>query len=151
MSKNAAAAAAQIVRLVVPAGKATAAPPVGPALGARGVKSIDFVKDFNARTANLTPGTPTPVLITIQPDRTFTFVTKSPPTSYLIKQAAGIELGSGETGRPNVAPAGTLSLKHVYEIAKIKQRDDSLKGVELESIARSVIGSCKSAGVAVVP
>ncbi|GAA5844320.1 hypothetical protein JCM3766R1_002909 [Sporobolomyces carnicolor] len=151
MSKNAAAAAAQIVRLVVPAGKATAAPPVGPALGARGVKSIDFVKDFNARTANLTPGTPTPVLITIQPDRTFTFVTKSPPTSYLIKQAAGIELGSGETGRPNVAPAGTLSLKHVYEIARIKQRDESLRGVELESIARSVIGSCKSAGVAVVP
>ncbi|GAA5925183.1 mitochondrial 54S ribosomal protein uL11m MRPL19 [Sporobolomyces koalae] len=151
MSKNAAAGAAQIVRLVVPAGKATAAPPVGPALGARGVKSIDFVKDFNARTSNLAPGTPTPVLITIQPDRTFTFVTKSPPTSYLIKQAAGIELGSGETGRPNVAPAGTLSLKHVYEIAKIKQRDESLKGVELESIARSVIGSCKSAGVAVVP
>lgn len=140
------------------------------------MKSIDFVKDFNgsfsllltllslsqsnadslslaliARTSNLTPGTPTPVLITIQPDRTFTFVTKSPPTSYLIKQAAGIELGSGETGRPNVAPAGTLSLKHVYEIAKIKQRDESLKGVDLESIARSVVGSCKSAGVAVVP
>jgi len=104
-----------------------------------------------ARTSNLTPGTPTPVLITIQPDRTFTFITKSPPTSYLIKQAAGIELGSGETGRPNVAPVGTLSLKHVYEIAKIKQRDESLKGVELESIAKSVIGSCKSAGVEVVP
>ncbi|GAA5894112.1 mitochondrial 54S ribosomal protein uL11m MRPL19 [Sporobolomyces salmoneus] len=151
MSKNAAAGAAQIVRLVVPAGKATAAPPVGPALGARGVKSIDFVKDFNARTANLTPGTPTPVLITIQPDRTFTFITKSPPTSYLIKQAAGVELGSGETGRPNVPPAGTLSLKHVYEIARIKQRDESLKGVGLESIARSVVGSCKSAGVEVVP
>ncbi|GAA6063581.1 hypothetical protein JCM10212_000185 [Sporobolomyces blumeae] len=151
MSKGAAQAAAQLVRLVVPAGKATAAPPVGPALGARGVKSIDFVKEFNARTANLAPGTPTPVTITIQPDRTFTFVTKSPPTSYLIKQAAGIELGSGETGRPNAAPAGTISVKHVWEIAKIKQRDEALKAVELESIARSVVGSCKSAGVEVVP
>ncbi|BGP16228.1 hypothetical protein JCM10213_007607 [Rhodosporidiobolus nylandii] len=150
MSK-AAAQAAQIVRLIAPAGKATAAPPVGPALGARGVKSIDFVKDFNARTASLTPGTPTPVLITIQPDRTFTFITKSPPTTWLIKQAAGIETGSGETGRPGVAPAGTLSMKHVYEIARIKQRDEALKGVKLESIARTVVGQCRSAGVQVVP
>ncbi|TNY24664.1 ribosomal protein L11 [Rhodotorula diobovata] len=150
MSKPA-QAAAQIVRLVVPAGKATAAPPVGPALGARGVKSIDFVKDFNARTASLVAGTPTPVLITIQPDRTFTFVTKSPPTMHLIKTAAGIETGSGETGRPNVSPAGTLSMKHVYEIAKIKQRDDHLRHIPLESLAKSVVGSCRSAGVAVVP
>lgn len=160
----------------MPAGKATAAPPIGPALGARGVKSIDFVKEFNgplvlarslresvpdplhsmlheitARTASLTPGTPTPVTITIQPDRTFTFVTKTPPTMWLVKQAAGIETASGEAGRPNVAPAGTLSVKHVYEIAKIKQRDDHLKSVPLEAIARSVVGQCKSAGVAVVP
>ncbi|GAA5938676.1 hypothetical protein JCM1841_000638 [Sporobolomyces salmonicolor] len=151
MSKPAAAAAAQIVRLVVPAGKATASPPVGPALGARGVKSIDFVKEFNARTSHLTPGTPTPVLITIQPDRTFTFVTKTPPTSWLIKQAAAIELGSGEAGKPGAAPAGTLTMKHVYEIAKIKQRDEHLRAIDLEAIAKSVVGSCKSAGVAVVP
>lgn len=159
-------------RLIVPAGKATAAPPIGPALGARGVKSIDFVKEFNgqslpfvravgartdvqpnptAQTANLTPGTPTPVSITIQPDRTFTFVTKTPPTMWLVKQAAGIETASGEAGRPNVAPAGTLSVKHVYEIARIKQRDEHLRHVPLEAIAKSVVGQCKSAGVAVVP
>lgn len=89
--------------------------------------------------------------ITIQPDRTFTFVTKTPPTMWLVKQAAGIETASGEAGRPNVAPAGTLSVKHVYEIAKIKQRDDHLKSIPLEAIARSVVGQCKSAGVAVVP
>ncbi|GAA6006782.1 hypothetical protein JCM10207_009094 [Rhodosporidiobolus poonsookiae] len=148
MSKQAASAAAQIVR---PAGKATAAPPVGPALGARGVKSIDFVKDFNARTAHLVPGTPTPVSITIQADRTFTFVTKTPPTMWLIKQAAGIEKGSGETGRPNVAKAGTLSLKHVYEIARIKQRDEHMKTVPLEGIAKTIVGQCRSAGVEVVP
>ncbi|GAA5820418.1 hypothetical protein JCM11251_005617 [Rhodosporidiobolus azoricus] len=150
MSKQA-QAAAQIVRLIVPAGKATAAPPVGPALGARGVKSIDFVKDFNARTASLLPGTPTPVLITIQPDRTFTFVTKSPPTTHLIKTAAGIETGSGETGRPGVAPAGTLSVKHVYEIAKIKMRDEHNKVLGLEAVAKTVVGQCRSAGVQVVP
>lgn len=159
-------------RLIVPAGKATAAPPIGPALGARGVKSIDFVKEFNGQslpfvravdartdvqpnptvqTANLTPGTPTPVSITIQPDRTFTFVTKTPPTMWLVKQAAGIETASGEAGRPNVAPAGTLSVKHVYEIARIKQRDQHLRHVPLEAIAKSVVGQCKSAGVAVVP
>ncbi|KAK4694039.1 large subunit ribosomal protein L11, partial [Phenoliferia sp. Uapishka_3] len=151
MSKTA-ALAAQMVRLVVPAGKATAAPPVGPALGARGVKSIDFVKEFNARTAHLLPGTPTPVIITIQPDRTFTFITKTPPTSYLIKQAAGIETGSGEAGKLGGAVAGTLSVKHVYEIAKLKATDDHLNGtVGLESVVRSVMGSCKSMGVQVVP
>lgn len=70
---------------------------------------------------------------------------------HLIKTAAGIETGSGETGRPNVSPAGTLSMKHVYEIAKIKQRDDHLRHIPLESLAKSVVGSCRSAGVAVVP
>jgi large subunit ribosomal protein L11 len=99
----------------------------------------------------LNPGTPTPVFITIQPDRTFTFVTKTPPTSYLIRQAAGITLGSGEAGKLGAKEAGTLSLKHVYEIAKLKQTDDHLKHLDLESIARSVIGSAKSAGVRVEP
>ncbi|KAI5476346.1 hypothetical protein MNV49_007859 [Pseudohyphozyma bogoriensis] len=149
----------QVVRLIVPAGKATAAPPVGPALGARGVKSIDFVKEFNARTAHLVPGTPTPVNITIAPDRSFTFVTKSPTTTHLIKSAAGIELGSGAA--PGAAAIGTaaasasivasISVKHVFEIAKIKSTDDNLKGVSLESIAKSVVASAKSMGVEVVP
>lgn len=103
-----------------------------------------------ARTSHITPGTPTPVFITIQPDRTFTFVTKTPPTSWLIRQAAGIETGSGEAGKMGGAVAGTLSMKHVYEIAKVKHQDEHLRHLELEAVARSVVGSCKSAGVAVV-
>ena len=111
--------------------------------------SLDLA--FAARTAHLLPGTPTPVIITIQPDRTFTFVTRTPPTSYLIKQAAGIETGAGEAGKAGVS-AGSLSVKHVYEIAKLKATDDHLKGTSsLESVARSVMGSCKSMGVTVVP
>ncbi|KAM0752668.1 ribosomal protein L11 [Meredithblackwellia eburnea MCA 4105] len=148
MSKPAAAVASQMVRLVVPAGKATAGPPVGPALGARGVKSIDFVKEFNARTANLVPGTPTPVVITISPDRTFTFVTRTPPVTHLIKTLSGLSLGSGLAGQAG-KEVGSISVKHVYEIARVKQRD--MQGVELESVARSVVGSCKSMGVKVVP
>lgn len=104
-----------------------------------------------ARTSHLVAGTPTPVLITIQPDRTFTFVTKSPPTTWLIKQAAGIEMGSGETGKPGGAAAGTLSMKHLYEIAKIKAGDDHLQHISLEALSKTVMGSCKSMGVTIVP
>ncbi|KAJ3551859.1 hypothetical protein NM688_g4465 [Phlebia brevispora] len=98
MSKAVAKARAQIVRILVPAGKAAPTPPVGPALGARGVKSMDFCKEFNARTAHLEPGIPTPTLITVQPDRTFSFIIKTPPTTYFLKQAAGIEKGTGKPG-----------------------------------------------------
>lgn len=139
--------AAQLVRLVVGAGKATASPPIGPALGARGVKAMDFCKEFNARTAHITPGTPTPVNITIQADRTFTFITKSPQTSYLIKQAISLDKGSGEAGK---VVAGTISLKAVYEIAKIKSSDQGMGSVPLEGIVKSVIGSCRSLGVKVI-
>ncbi|CAE6457676.1 unnamed protein product [Rhizoctonia solani] len=127
------AAAAQIVRLLVPAGKAAPTPPVGPALGARGVKSMDFCKEFNARTAHMEPGIPTPTLITVQPDRTFTFVTKTPPVSYFLKKAAGIEKG---TARPGHDWVGTLTLKHVYEIAKIKATDEHMKHIGLEGITK---------------
>ncbi|PPQ77310.1 hypothetical protein CVT25_010892 [Psilocybe cyanescens] len=148
MSKAAGKARAQIVRLLIPAGKAAPTPPVGPALGARGVKSMDFCKEFNARTAHIEPGVPIPTLITVQPDRTFTFVTKTPPASYFIKQAAGIEKG---TGKPGHEVTGTISLKHVYEIAKIKATDDHMKTLPLESIARMLVGSARSLGVQVVP
>lgn len=84
--------------------------------------------------------------ITIQPDRTFTFALRTPPTAYLIKKAAGLTTGSAEAGRIS---AGTLSLKHVYEIARLKQKD--APGIEVESMARSVVASCKSMGVEVVP
>ena len=109
---------------------------------------MDLCKEFNARTAHIEPGVPIPTLITIQPDRTFTFITKTPPTSYFLKKAAGIEKGTGKPGHEVVA---TLSLKHVYEIAKIKATDDHLKHLKLESIASTVIGTARSLGIQVVP
>lgn len=109
---------------------------------------MDFCKEFNARTAHLEPGIPTPTLITVQPDRTFTFVTKTPPTTYLLKKAAGIEKG---TGRPGHEVVGTVSLKHVYEIARIKATDEHLKHLRLESIASTVVASARTLGVQVVP
>jgi len=135
-------------RLLIPAGKAAPTPPVGPALGARGVKSMDFCKEFNARTAHIEPGVPVPTIITVQPDRTFTFITKSPPASYFIKQAAGIEKGTGKPGHDII---GSISLKHIYEIAKIKAADEHMKTLPLESVARMLVGSARSLGVQVIP
>ena len=109
---------------------------------------MDFCKEFNARTAHIEPGTPTPTLITVQPDRTFTFMIKTPPVSYFLKKAAGIEKG---TGKPGHEVVGTVSLKHIYEIAKIKATDEHLKHLPLESIARTVVGSARTLGVQVVP
>lgn len=109
---------------------------------------MDFCKEFNARTAHIEPGTPTPTLITVQPDRTFTFIFKTPPTSFFLKKAAGIEKG---TGKPGYEVAGTVNLKHIYEIAKIKATDEHLKHLPLESIARTIVGSARTLGVQVVP
>jgi large subunit ribosomal protein L11 len=109
---------------------------------------MDFCKEFNARTAHIEPGVPIPTLITVQPDRSFTFVTKTPPASYFLKKAAGIEKGAA---RPGHDITGTISLKHVYEIAKIKATDEHLKTLPLESIARMILGSARSLGVQVVP
>ena len=106
-----------LVKLVVEAGKAAPAPPVGPALGSKGVKAIDFCKEFNARTAIYNQGMPIPVIIQVKPDRTFTFEMKSPPTSWLLMKAAGVEKGSGKALKE---PVGEVSLKHIWEIAKIK-------------------------------
>ncbi|KZT12989.1 mitochondrial ribosomal protein L11 [Laetiporus sulphureus 93-53] len=148
MSKAAGSASAQIVRILIGAGKAAPTPPVGPALGARGVKSMDFCKEFNARTAHIEPGVPIPTLITVQPDRTFTFVTKTPPVSYFLKKAANIEKGTGRAGHDFV---GTVSLKHVYEIAKIKATDEHLKHLGLEAVASTILRSARSLGIRVVP
>ncbi|BFZ60101.1 mitochondrial 54S ribosomal protein YmL19 [Saitoella coloradoensis] len=139
-----------LLKLLVPAGGATPQPPIGPALGARGVKSIDFCKEFNARTAKLVKGTPVPCIITVRPDRTFSFDTTSPPTSYLLLKAAGLEKGSSTPGQKN-PKVGTISVKHVYEIAKIKHKDTRLQELSLEAIAKSIVGSAKSMGIAVVP
>ncbi|PCH41435.1 mitochondrial ribosomal protein L11 [Wolfiporia cocos MD-104 SS10] len=148
MSSAAGKARAQVVRILVGAGKAAPTPPIGPALGARGVKSMDFCKEFNARTAHIEPGIPIPTLITVQPDRSFTFITKTPPTAYFLKKAAGVEKG---TGRPGHEIVGTVSLKHVYEIAKIKATDEHLKHLRLEAIASTIIGTAKTLGIQVVP
>lgn len=130
----------------MPAAKATAAPPVGPALGANGVKAIDFCKAFNARTAHLQPGLPTPTKIHIEPDRTFSFVVRSPPAAYLLKRAAGLDSGAAT----HTEPVGTLSLKHIYEIARIKVEDDHLRPVGLQNVARMILGTAKSVGIRIV-
>ncbi|WWC64383.1 mitochondrial 54S ribosomal protein uL11m [Kwoniella dejecticola CBS 10117] len=143
------AVSAQLVKIVVPAGKATPTPPVGPALGARGVKAMDFCKEFNARTAQYTQSVPIPTLITISPDRTFTFQTRTPPVSWLIKKTLDLDKGSGES--MNKPTGKKLTLKHVYEIAKIKSTDEDLGAVGLERISRSIVGTAKSLGVEVVP
>ncbi|WVO12796.1 ribosomal protein L11 [Cryptococcus depauperatus] len=141
-------AAAQVVKIVVPAGKATPTPPVGPALGARGVKAMDFCKEFNAKTAHYQLSLPIPTLITINPDRTFSFETRTPPVSYLLKKTTSLNKGSGQ-GITKVM--GLVSLKHVYEIAKIKCMDEDLKAVGLERMAKGVIGTARSLGLQVVP
>ncbi|EKM59667.1 uncharacterized protein PHACADRAFT_250309 [Phanerochaete carnosa HHB-10118-sp] len=148
MSKAVKGGAASLVRILIPAGKASPSPPIGPALGARGVKSMDFCKEFNARTAHVEPGIPTPTLIYVQPDRSFTFITKTPPTTYFLKKAAGIEKGTGKPGHEIV---GTVSLKHIYEIARIKHTDDHLKHLRLEAIASTVVATAKTLGLQVVP
>jgi large subunit ribosomal protein L11 len=109
---------------------------------------MDFCKEFNARTAHMELGIPTPTLITVQPDRTFTFTTKTPPTSYFLKKAAGIEKG---TARPGHDWVGTLTLKHIYEIAKIKATDEHMKHIGLEGIAKSILGSARTLGIKIVP
>ncbi|KAG0261566.1 hypothetical protein BG011_000904 [Mortierella polycephala] len=150
MSKKAPAAAASLLRLVVPAGKATPSPPIGPALGQRGVKSMDFCKQFNDRTKNVDVGTPLPVIITVKGDRTFTFVTKSPPTSFFLKRAAGIEKGAASVGKEHPF-VGKVNLKQIYEIGKIKQSDDGMGHLSLKGICTSIAGSAKSLGIEVVP
>ncbi|KAF8592509.1 ribosomal protein L11 [Ramaria rubella] len=139
---------AQLVRLLLAAGKAAPTPPIGPALGARGVKAMDFCKEFNARTAHLQPGIPTPTLIHIQPDRTFKFITKTPPASYFLKKASGIDKGAAKPGHE---VTGTVNLKHIYEIAKVKHTDEHMKHLPLESVARMIVGSARSLGLRVVP
>ncbi|ODV88990.1 hypothetical protein CANCADRAFT_58038 [Tortispora caseinolytica NRRL Y-17796] len=151
-----------LVKLIVGAGKAAPAPPVGPALGSKGVKAMDFCKEFNARTAHYTPGIPIPCVVTVKPDRSFTFDIKSPPTPWMIMQAAGISQGLGQYSKNksrfrddsnqfSKETIGTISLKHVYEIALIKQKDPNMANVPLEGICKSIIGTAKSVGVKVVP
>jgi large subunit ribosomal protein L11 len=133
------------VKLQLPAAKATPAPPVGTALGPHGVNIMDFVKQFNAKTAKEPDGMIIPVLVTIYSDRTFTFILKTPPASELLKRAAGIVKGSPEPNRIKVAK---VTRKQVEEIAKMKLPD--LNTMKLESAVRSVMGTARNMGIEVI-
>ncbi|KAL2129676.1 hypothetical protein VTI74DRAFT_7455 [Chaetomium olivicolor] len=145
----------QVVKIIVGAGQASPSPPVGPALGSKGIKSMDFCKEFNARTAHINPGTPMPVRVTVRPDRTFHFEVRTPQTSWLLLNAADVPVGKkGKrkgASNPGKETVGTVSLKHVYEIAKIKHSELRLSGLSLEGLCRSIIYQAKSIGIAVVP
>ena len=134
---------AALVKLQVPAGKATAAPPVGPALGQHGVNIMEFVKTFNERTAK-DAGMIIPVVITVYEDRSFTFITKTPPVPVLIKKAISLEKGSGVPNRDKVA---SISKDKVREIAQVKMPD--LNAADVEAAMRMVAGTARSMGVVV--
>jgi large subunit ribosomal protein L11 len=132
-----------IVKLQIQAGKATPAPPVGPALGQHGVNIMGFCKDYNDRTKSL-EGSIIPVEITVFEDRTFTFITKTPPASDLLKKALSLEKGSGNTG---TQVAGSISKAKINDIAKVKQKD--LNALNLEGAARIIEGTARSMGIKV--
>lgn len=131
------------IKLLIPAGKATPSPPVGPALGQRGVNIMEFCKAFNAQTSKLSDLIP--VIVTVFADRSFTFVTKSPPASYLLKKAAGIEKGSGEVPR---VKAGQITKAQIKEIAAKKIAD--LNTDDIEMAERIIEGTARSMGIEVV-
>ena len=130
------------IKLQIPAGKANPSPPVGPALGQRGVNIMEFCKAFNAATQSMEQGLPTPVVITVYSDRSFTFVTKTPPASVLLKKAAGIQSGSGN---PNTKKVATLQRAQLETIAKTKEPD--LTAGSLDAAVRSIAGTARSMGI----
>ena len=130
-----------VVKLQLPAGKATPAPPVGPALGQYGVNIMEFVKQFNAKTASQ-PGMIIPAVLTVYADRSFSFILKTPPASVLIRKAAGIEKGSGA---PNKSKVAKLTMAQVMEIAKVKLPD--MNANDVEAAAAMVAGNARSMGV----
>jgi len=133
------------VKLQVPAGKANPSPPIGPALGQQGVNIMEFCKQFNARTQKMEPGMPIPVVITVFQDRSFSFVTKTPPVSYFLKKAAGVEAGAKRVGTQIV---GKVTKQQVKEIAEQKMPD--LNCDTVESAMAQVVGSARSMGLQVV-
>jgi large subunit ribosomal protein L11 len=133
------------IKLQVPAGKANPSPPIGPALGQRGLNIMEFCKAFNAQTQGMEPGMPIPVVITAYGDRTFTFVTKTPPVSYFLKKAAGTAKGSKEPGK---AVAGQVTMAQLREIAEKKMQD--LNANDIEGAVKMLAGSARSMGLQVV-
>lgn len=132
------------VKLQVAAGMANPSPPVGPALGQQGVNIMEFCKAFNARTESMEKGLPIPVVITVYADKSFTFVTKTPPASVLLKKAMGLKSGSS---RPNKDKVGTISKDKLREVAELKNPD--LTGADLEAKIRTIAGTARSMGLIV--
>lgn len=130
------------IKLQVKAGQANPSPPVGPALGQHGVNIMEFCKAFNAETQSMEPGLPIPVVITVYSDRSFTFITKTPPAAILLKKAAGIKSGSG---RPNTEKVGKVTRAQLEEIAKTK--DSDLTAADLDAAVRTIAGSARSMGL----
>lgn len=130
------------IKLQVPAGQANPSPPVGPALGQHGVNIMEFCKAFNAETQNVEPGLPIPVIITVFNDRSFTFVTKTPPASILLKKAAGIKSGSGV---PNMNKVGKVNRAQLEEIANTKMPD--LTAADMDAAVRTIAGTARSMGI----
>lgn len=133
------------IKLQVPAGKANPSPPIGPALGQRGLNIMEFCKAFNAKTQDLEAGMPIPVVITAYSDRSFTFVTKTPPNTYFLKKAAGLDKGSQTPGKGVV---GKVTMAQVLEIAQKKMVD--LNANDIEAASQMIIGSARSMGLQVV-
>ena len=132
------------VKLQVPAGQANPSPPVGPALGQHGLNIMDFCKAFNAQTQNLEQGLPVPVVITVFSDKSFTFITKTPPASMLLRKAAGVPKGSG---RPNTEKVGKVNRSQLEEIAKTKEPD--LTAADLDAAVLTIAGTARSMGLEV--
>jgi large subunit ribosomal protein L11 len=132
------------IKLQVPAGQANPSPPIGPALGQRGVNIPEFCKQFNAATQKLEPGSPIPTVITVYADRSFTFEMRTPPASYLLKKAAKVGKGSKEPGR---APAGMVTQAQLREIAEVKMKD--LNANSIEQAMKIIAGSARSMGLQV--
>ncbi len=132
------------IKLQVPAGQANPSPPVGPALGQHGVNIMEFCKAFNAATQSLEPGLPTPVVITVYSDRSFTFITKTPPAAVLLRKAAKIAKGSGE---PNTKKVGSVTRAQLEEIVKMKEPD--LTAADMDAAVRTIAGSARSMGLTV--
>lgn len=130
------------IKLQVKAGEANPSPPVGPALGQRGVNIMEFCKAFNAKTQDVEKGLPLPVVITVYSDRSFTFITKTPPATILIKKAVGLKSGSSN---PNTKKVGTITREQLEEIAKIKMED--LNAANLDAAVRTIAGSARSIGL----
>jgi large subunit ribosomal protein L11 len=130
------------IKLQVPAGEANPSPPVGPALGQHGVNIMEFCKAFNAKTQNMEKGMPIPVVITVYADRSFTFVTKTPPASVLLRKAAGVAKGSGT---PNTQKVGKVTREQLEEIAKTKEPD--LTAADMDAAVRTIAGSARSMGL----